>query len=77
MRRRDPNTVPSDLRDHTCQMNIQRARASELLELMKELPGTDVRLERLMDTHHSALMSFLRLSEALSIELDRRFDDDE
>ncbi len=76
MKRRDLDTVPSDLRDHACQMNIQSARASELLELMKELPGTDVRLERLMDTHHSALMSFLHLSEAISIELEKRFNDE-
>ena len=46
MKRIEPNSVPGDLRGLVSDVNIQNARAMELLELMKSLPAGDERLFR-------------------------------
>ena len=71
-----PNSVPPYLRELTGQLNIQGGRAMEILGLLKELRGDDPRLEVLMDQHHSAMMSYIRLHQLLTNEIERSFDDE-
>lgn len=77
--RKNPNDYSVDLRGVVSQLNIQGARSTELLELLRELQvsGDHDRMGRLMDQHVAATVSFIRLSEQLTNELLRRFDDDE
>ena len=72
MKRIEPNSVPGDLRGLVSDLNIQNARAMELLELMKSLPAGDERLFRLMDLHDSSLTSYFELTDRLACGLEKR-----
>ena len=76
MSRKNPNAYPVDLRGTVGQLNIQGARSRELLELLNETPLSNPRLGEIMDQHVAATVLFLRLSDNLTNELLRRFDDE-
>lgn len=78
MSRKNPQVYPAILRGVVGQLNIQGARSKELLELLRELQvsGDHDRMGRLMDQHVAATVLYLRLSDNLTNELLRRFDDE-
>ena len=86
MRRVDPLLFPEHLREIIADVNVLRARAKELLELLRELTDHGSRsnptieeesLGRLMDMHVACLLRYLRLSEESTERIMRDFDDDE
>lgn len=75
MRRIDPELYPPELRETVWQLNIARARSSEVLELLKDLTlsGSYDRLGQLMDQQGDACMIFCLMSDELNERIDEFF----
>ena len=75
MRRIDPELYPESLRETVWQVNIARARSSEVLELLKEitLSGSHDRLGQLMDQQGDMCMIFCLMSDELTERTDELF----